>query len=324
MDAARRWFLTRLPLALLSPSLAAEAQTPARPPKVGVLLHFQGSNVEDLRAGLRDIGYVEGQTVILEVRSAEARPDRLPGLATELVRLGVDVIVTSGPTGIAAARAATRTIPIVMGRMDDVDAHGFVTNLARPDGNVTGLSFQTGELAAKWVELIKDAVPGLSRLAVMWDATGTATQRETAHDAARAMGLHVQALDVRGAQDLDAAIESAKRRKAEALAILASPALTGDLAHLASLATRHRLPAIYYNDGFAAAGGLMTYGPKASDFSWRRAAIFIDKIVKGAKPADLPIEQPTKFELVINLKAARALGITVPRSLLVRADRVIE
>jgi putative tryptophan/tyrosine transport system substrate-binding protein len=289
--------VTRLPLAVIAAPLAAEAQTPPRLPKIGVLLHFQGTNVEDLRAGLRDIGYVEGQTVILEVRSAETRPDTLPGLATELVRLGVDVIVTSGPSAVAAARTATRTIPIVMGRMDDVDAHGFVTNLARPDGNVTGLSFQTGELAAKWVELVKDAVPRVSRLAVMWDATGTAKQRKTAHDSARAMRLHVEAVDVRGAQDLDAGVASAKIRRAEALAILASPALTGDLTHLASLATRHRLPAIYYHQGFAEAGGLMTYGPNASEFSWRRAAIFVDKILKGAKPADLPIEQPTKFDL---------------------------
>ena len=315
---------TAVVLLLLAAPVAA-AQQAGKVPRVGILLNsLPTPNVDDLRQGLREFGYIAGETIILEVRSAEGRLDRLPALAAELVRLKVDVIVTSGPSAVGAARDATRTIPIVMGRMDDVDAYGFVTNLAHPGGNITGLSFQTGELAGKWVQLLKEAVPALSRVAVIWDAAGTANQRQTARDAARVLGLEVQVVEVKGAGDLDRAVGTAKSRRAEALAILASPALTINQARLAKLAAESRLPTIYYHRGFAEAGGLLSYGPKISDFSWRRAAVFVDKILKGAKPADLPIEQPTTFELVINLKTAKALGLTIPPSLLLRADHVIE
>jgi putative ABC transport system substrate-binding protein len=208
--------------------------------------------------------------------------------------------------------------------MDDVDVHGFVVNLARPNGNITGLSFQTGELAGKWIGLLKEALPRLSRLGIVWDATGTARQRETAEEAARALGLESLVLEVRGALALDKLFDAAKAARVEALAILASPALTAEEARLARLSTLNRLPTIYYDRGFPEAGGLMSYGPAASDFSWRRAAAFVDKILKGARPGDLPIVQPTVFELVVNLKTAKALGVVVPPSLRLRADHLIE
>jgi putative tryptophan/tyrosine transport system substrate-binding protein len=312
-------------LVLLAVVPAVLAQPAGHVPRVGVLLTTAaGQNLSDLRQGLRELGYVEPETIAIEVVSAEGTLDRLPTLARELVRRPVDLIVTSGPPAIAAARAATTAIPIVMGRMDDVDAHGFVTNLAHPGGNITGLSFQTGELAGKWIDLLRDAVPRLSRVAVLWDTTGTARQRTTAEDAARALGLHVDLLRVRGSAGLDQAFARAGALRSEGLVILASPALTAEHARLAEMAARHRLPAIYYNRAFAEAGGLLSYGPTAVDFSWRRAAAFVDKILKGAKPGDLPIQQPTTFELVVNRATARALGLTLAPSLLLRADHVVE
>jgi putative tryptophan/tyrosine transport system substrate-binding protein len=312
-----------LTLSLVLASLVAEAQHGAKIPRVGVLVNSPGiENVQDLRRGLRDLGYLEGQTIVLDVLSAEGRLDRLPSLAAALVQRKVDVIVASGPQGVGAARHATSAIPIVMGRMDDVDAHGFVANLARPGGNITGLSFQTGELAGKLVQLLKEAVPGLSRLGVILDETGTRAQVRTAQEAARALGLEARALELRG--ELDGIISAARAGGAEGLVFMASPGITIVQARLARLAVQRRLPAIYYNPGFAEAGGLLAYGPKASDFSWRQAAAFVDKILKGAKPADLPIEQPTKFELIINLKTARALGLTIPPALILQADKVID
>lgn len=321
----RRAFLGAAMSTLLAARLAAEAQTAEKQSRVGVLLNSSTTtNLDDLRQGLRDLGYVEGQTIVLETVSAEGKLDRLPALAGELVRRNVDVIVTSGPSAVAAARKATSTIPIVMGRMDDVDLHGFVANLARPGGNITGISFQTSELAGKWVHLVKEAVPSLSRLALMWDVTGTAGQRQTAHDAARTLGMHVELLEVKGAAGLADAVGRARASGAEALVILAAPALTVNVRRLIALITEGRLPAIYYSRSFAEAGGLMSYGPDAADFNWRRAAAFVDKIIKGARPGDLPIEQPTKFELLINLRTARAFRLTIPPSLLLRADRVLE
>jgi ABC-type uncharacterized transport system substrate-binding protein len=308
---------------MLAPAVGA--QPAGKVPRIGVLLNTSATrNLADLQQGLRELGYVEGRTVGLEIRSAQGKLDRLPDLARELVRRNVDVIVTSGPPAVAAARAATSMIPIVMGRMDDVEVHGLVTNLAHPGGNITGLSFQTGELASKWIDLLREAVPRLARLAVLWDATGTARQRKTAEDAARALGLDVQILEFRGPAGLDEVFATARAARAEALAVLASPALTSQEVRLAQLSARNRLPAIYYSRGFAQAGGFMSYGPDLSDFSWRRAASFVDKILKGAKPGELPIEQPTRFELVINLKTAKLLGLTIPPSLRVRADQVVE
>jgi putative tryptophan/tyrosine transport system substrate-binding protein len=274
---------------------------------------------------LRALGYTEGQNIRFEVVSAEGKLDRLPALAAELVRRNVDLIVASGPQGVGASRRATNRIPIVMGRMDDVDAHGLVTNLARPGGNITGLSFQTGQLAGKIVQLLKEVVPGLSRVAVIWDTTGTRNQVASLQEAARALGLKATILELRGRPGgLDAVVSAARASGAQGLVLMASPGITVVQAQLAKLALQHRLPGIYYNPGFAEAGGLLAYGPARSDFSWRHAAVFVDKILKGTKPGDLPIEQPTKFELVVNLKTAKDLGLAIPSSLLQRADRVIE
>jgi putative ABC transport system substrate-binding protein len=322
---SRRRFLHAASASLLASPTAVWAQPAAKIPRVGVLLNAPGpENLEDLREGLRALGHAEGQTILLDVVSAQGRLDRLPALAAELVRRKVDVIVASGPQGIGAARDATASVPIVMGRMDDVDGHGFVTNLARPGGNITGLSFQTAELAGKLVQLLKEAVPALSRLAVIWDASGTHKQVANAQEAARAVGLEVKLLELRPDLRLEAIVAAARAGGADGLVLMASPGITVVQARLAKLALHSKLPAIYYNPGFAAAGGLLAYGPTASDFNWRRAAVFVDKILKGARPGDLPVEQPTKFELVINLKTAKALGLAIPPSLLLRADQVIE
>jgi ABC-type uncharacterized transport system substrate-binding protein len=321
----RRAFVTGC-VGFLAAPLAAEAQHVGRVPRIGVLVNSSGTdnNLRDLRQGLRELGYVEGQSIAMDVLSAEGRLDRLPALAAELVRRKVDVIVASGPQGVGAAHRATNSIAIVMGRMDDVDAHGFVTNLARPGGNITGLSFQTGELAGKWVDLLKEAAPGLSRLTVIWDAAGTVNQLRTAQQAARSLGLGTRVLEVRQPVGLAGVMSTIQASGAEGLVILASPTMTAAQGRLATLAMESKMPAIYYNRGFAEAGGLLSYGPKASEFNWRRAAGFVDKILKGTKPADLPVEQPTTFELVINLKTAKALGLTIPPAVLARADEVIQ
>ena len=320
----RRTFIAST-VSVLAASLAAEAQPAGRLPLVGVLLNSPGtSNLENLRRGLRELGHIEGQTFALEVLPADGRLDRLPALAAELVRRKVDVIVASGPQGVGAARRATASIPIVMGRMDDVDAHGFVTNLAHPGGNITGLSFQTGELAGKRVHLLKEAAPGMIRLAVIWDGAGTRGQLTTAQQAAHALGLETRVLEIRGAPDPQGVVSDAQAGGADGLLILASPAMSAVQERIAKQALLSKLPAIYYLREFAVAGGLLSYGPTDADFNWRRAAVFVDRILKGAKPADLPVEQPTKFEFVVNLKTAKALGLTIPSSVLARADEVIQ
>jgi putative ABC transport system substrate-binding protein len=328
--------LTRLVVALLCFAMlvsppAVEPQAGAKIWRVGVL-RFDAPTpggagpifLQQFRDGLKRLGYIEGQNLTLEIRWAEGKLDRLPRLADELVAAAVDVLVTSGPAAIQAAREATATIPIVMGRMDDVDAHGFVKNLARPEGNITGVSFQSGELSTKWLQLVKELVPTRSRVAAMWDANGTAHQLETLRAAARSLDLQLLVVQVRTPAQFERAFEEARRGSAGGLVILASPMLTVNAGRLAELATRHGLPAIYYNPQFVRAGGLLAYGPSETEFTWGRAAVFVDKILKGAKPADLPIEQPTKFELVINLKTAKALGLTIPQSVLLRADEVIQ
>jgi putative tryptophan/tyrosine transport system substrate-binding protein len=320
-----------LALTILVALLAAEAQPRAKIPRVGFLREVRQADeprfgqLEEFRHGLHDLGYVEGQNIFLEVRWSEGRLDRLAELVAELVRLQVDVLVVHGSQGVRAAKDATSTIPIVMARQDDADEHGFVASLARPGGNITGLSFQTGELSGKWLELLKEALPSLAQVAVLWDATGTENQRRTLEQAAHAVGVHPQIFEVRSVDEFDGAFAAAHTARAEGLVILASPLMTYHALQLAALAAQHRLPAIYTDRRFAEVGGLMTYGPKESDPSWSfgRAAVFVDKILKGAKPADLPVEQPTQFELVINLKTAQALGLTIPPTLLFQADEII-
>jgi putative ABC transport system substrate-binding protein len=308
--------------------VSAEAQQTGKIPRIGFLAPGVPSllGFDELQQGLGNLGYVEGQNIAMEIRSAEGRYERLPALATELVRLRVNVLVTQGPPGVRAAMAATRTIPIVMSRIDDAEEHGFVASLARPGGNVTGMSLQTGELSPKWLEFLKDALPTISRMGILWDETGTVNQLKTLERASHAIGVELHVLKVRSLDDFPEAFAAAISAKSQGLVILGSALLTENAARLAELAAAHRLPAIYNNKRFVRAGGLMTYGVKESDPSWgyRRAAVFVDKILKGAKPADLPVERPYKFELVINLKTAKQLGLTVPSRLLARADEVMK
>jgi putative ABC transport system substrate-binding protein len=322
------WSIVALFLSLLVVPFTIEAQPQAKMPHIGVLVlgtpPHQGFDA--LRHGLRELGYVEGQTIAFESRWAEFAFERLPALAAELVRLPVDVLVTHGPQGVRAAKDATSTIPIVMARMDDAEEHGLVASLARPGGNVTGLSHQTGELSGKWLEFLQEVRPHLGHVAVLWDATGTVNQLRTLESAARTMDVRLHVLEVRSRSDFDGAFAAAQTAQAEGLVILASPLLTLNAPRLAELAARHRLPAIYSDRRFAAAGGLMAYGPAESDpnWGWRRAAVFVDKLLKGAEPADLPVERPSQFALVLNLKTAQALGLTMPSSLLLQADKVIQ
>src|SRR6516225_7395995 len=324
-------FLALLVLGLLVAPLVIEAQPHAKIPQVGFLHHSRQADepqfrrLEAFRQGLRDLGYVEGQSILLEVRWSEGHLDRLAGLAEDLVRQ-VDVLVAYGPQGIRAARDVTRTIPIVMARMDDADEHGFVASLARPGGNITELSFQTGALSGKWLELLKDTVPSLARVAILWDPTGTANQRTTREQVAPGLSVHLHVVEVRSPDEFDRAFAAAHTAQAEGVVLLASPLFGLYIPRLVALAAHHRLPMMGWNRHFAEEGGLMAYGPKESDpsWGWRRAAVFVDKILKGAKPADLPVEQPTKFELVINLKTAQALGLTIPPSMLFQADEVLQ
>ena len=288
---------------------AVEAQPLAKMSRVGILAlgapPHQG--VDELRHGLHDLGYVEGQNLALEIRWAEFNFERLPALAAELVRLQVDVLVTHGPQGVRAAKDATSTIPIVMARMDDAEDHGFVASLAWPGGNVTGLSHQTGELSGKWLEFLKEVLPHIVHVAVLWDATGTVNQLRTLESAARTLDVRLHVLEVQSHSDFDGAFATAKTAQAEGLVILGSPLMTLNASRLAELAAQHRLPAIYSDRRFAEAGGLMVYGMKASDpsWGWRGAVVYVDKLLKGAKPAALPVERPKQFALVINLTAMR-------------------
>lgn len=321
------WLLTTVLLATCSP---AQAQQQSKIARVGLLrLDTPASpaarqGLREFNQGLKDLGYTEGKNIAFEIRWAEDKLDRLPALAAELVQLKVDIIVTHGPLGVRAAKEATTLIPIVMGRMDDVVERGFVASLARPGGNITGLSFQTGELSGKWLELLKEVQPKMSRVAVLRDESTTVSHIQTVQAVGRALGLQLEIFKVLVPSELDQAFKLIKKRRAQGLLILGSPVITAHRARLAELATKNQLPAIYYHEGFAEAGGLLAYGPNQSEFSWHRAAVFVDKILKGAKPADLPIEQPMKFEFVINLKTAKQLGLTIPQSVLYRADRVIK
>jgi len=320
----RRTFLGTLTGGLLAAPRAVEAQQAGKVAKIGVL-EFGGSTNSAFGQQLRELGYIEGQNLILEHRFAEGRAERLPDLAAELVRLKVDVIVAGGTPPPLAAKHATSTIPIVMAAAGDPVRTGLVANLARPGGNVTGLSTSTPDLAAKRLELLKEVVPGVSRVAVLWNAANPFTvlnMRET-EAAARTLGLHVQSLEVRGLDDFDNALPAAIRGRAGALIVVDDPLTCLHRERLGDFAAKNRLPTMYGFRQCAGTGGLMSFGASLADL-YRRAAIYVDKILKGAKPRDLPVEQPTNFELVINLKTAKALGLTIPPSVLQRADQVIE
>ena len=327
----RRAFLAGTGAVLLAPPLAAETQQAAKVARIGYLLLNRAiapNLPEAFRQGLRDLGYVEGRNVVIEYRDAEGKVERLPALAAELVALKVDVIVAPGPPHALAAKRVTRTIPIVFATAADAVGSGLVTSLARPGGNVTGLSFAGSELVGKCLELLKEAVPGVSRVAVLWQPgyQNERTEKDLlkgAEVAARALGVRLQVVEARGPADFDRAFSDMTRARAGALTVLASSTFLNERRRLVDLAAKNHLPAVYVSRDFVDAGGLMSYGPNLPDLL-RRAATYVDKILKGAKPADLPVEQPTKFELVINLKTAKVIGLTIPPSLLQRADQVIE
>ena len=306
---------------------SAEAQQPTKIPRIGYLGSTSVSaRTEAFRQGLRELGYVEGKNIVIEWRRHEGKVDRLPALAAELVRLKVDIIITAGAPAARAAKEATSTIPIVMTQVGDPVGSGFVASLARPGGNITGLSSLAPELSGKRLELLKEIVPKLSRVAVF----GTSTNPDNAQSlrevelAAKALGVQLQYLDVLGPKDSETAFQAAVKGRAEAVLMMVSgPVANSQRPHIAELAAKSRLPVIYSGRTDVEAGGLMTYGVNNADLD-RRAATYVDKIVKGAKPADLPVEQPTKFEFVINLKAAKQIGLTIPPSVLARADKVIK
>jgi putative tryptophan/tyrosine transport system substrate-binding protein len=307
----------------------ARAQQPAKVPRIGYLSAASPSAIaaltEAFRQGLREHGYVEDKNIVIEYRSAEGKPDRLPALAAELVRLKVDVIVTAGSTSTRSAKEATVSIPIVMAQDSDPIGTGLVASLARPGGNITGLSTLSPETSGKQLELLREIVPRLSRVAVLGTSTrpGNAQALREVELAAGAFGVQLQYLDVRGPNDVEAAFREASKGRAGAILVLTSPIFFSHRTQLADLAVKSRLPAIYFWPEFVEDGGLMTYGASISDL-FRRAATYVDKILKGAKPAELPVEQPTKFEFIINLKAAKQIGLTIPPTVLARADKVIK
>jgi putative tryptophan/tyrosine transport system substrate-binding protein len=328
----RRTFLGGLTLGTLSIPFAAEPQPAGKVWRIGLLVpgSASGGRTEAFQRGLRDLGYIEGQNIVIESRYAEGRADRLPSLVAELIDLKVDVLVIEGNAGINAGRNATKTIPIVMAPSGDPLGAGFVASLARPGGNITGLSLLLTGLARKRLELLKEAVPRASRLAVLWSPSRRATGSITAdlafaetQTAAGVLGVKLQSIEVEGPAEFDQAFSVMRRDHADALVLISNSLLFTHRSRLADLARKHQIPAMFEFREYVEAGGLMAYGANLDDLS-RRAATYVDKILKGAKPADLPVEQPTKFELVINLKTAKALGLTIPQAILLRADHVIE
>jgi putative ABC transport system substrate-binding protein len=307
----------------------AEAQQPKKVPSIGFLSSLSSAVVSDrmdaFRQGLHEHGYVEGKNIIIEWRYAEGKTERLPELAAELVRLKVDVIVTGGPAVNRHAKEATGTIPIVLPFDNDPVGNGFAASLARPGGNVTGFSTHYPEISGKQLEILKEIVPRLSRVAVLGNSTvpGNAQVLREAEAAAGAFGVKLQYLEVQNASEIETAFRTASKGHADAVLVLGSQVVTSHAKQFAEMAAKSRLPATYWSPEFVAAGGLMTYSVSITDL-FRRSAIYVDKILKGAKPADLPIEQPTKFELVINLKTARQIGLNIPPNVLARADKVIK
>jgi putative ABC transport system substrate-binding protein len=324
----RRTFLAGAGAVLLAAPLAAEAQQAGRMYRVAVLhLTAPTPSVDAFRKAMHDLGWVEGRTLVIDYRGAEGKGERLDQLAAEIVTSRPEVIVTGTSGAVVAAKRATATIPIVMAVSVDPVGLGVVQSLARPGGNVTGQAILSPELSVKRLELLKEALPSLSRVAIFWNAAAgrPAVERhlQVSQDAAQALGLQLYRVEVLGAEGLDAAFQEARKARAGAVVTIQSALFSVLNGRLAELALKYRVPVLSSETGFAEAGGLMNYGDSIDD-AWRRAAIQVDKVLKGAKPAELPVEQPTKFELVINLKTAKALGITVSESILLRADEVIQ
>ena len=332
---SRRWsvfgksdFLFALCAILFALCGPVDAQQPKRVPRIGFLSGVSPSTnsarVEAFRQGLRELGYIEGKNIVIEWRYAEGKLDRLSELAAELVNLKVDVIVTAAPPPTRTAKQATVTIPIVMMFDDDPVGSGFVASLARPGGNITGLSAQAPEISGKQLEVLKEIVPNLARVGVLGDVTrpGIPQALREINVAADAFRVQVQYVEVHAPNDIETAFRAASKERADALVVLGSPMVNLRQKQVAALALKNRLAVIYSNREFVEAGGLMSYGVSFADLS-HRAAAYVDKILKGARPADLPVEQPKKFELVINLKTAKQIGLTIPPNALARADRVI-
>src|SRR3990172_3079781 len=308
--------------------VAVEAQQPTKIPRIGYLSPSFPTNsparTEAFRQGLRELGYVEGKNIVIEWRFADGKLDRLPALVAELVRLKVDIIVTVGTTVTRAAKEATSTIPIIMTQDPDPVGSGFVASLARPGGNITGLSTLRPEISGKQLEILKEVVPRLSRVAVLGRSTSAASAQASKEIelAAGALKVKLQYLDVQNPKDIETAFRAASKGRAEAVLVRGSPIVSSHRTQVADLAVKSGLPAIYADSLFVNAGGLMTYSTSITDLD-RRAAMYVDKILKGRKPADLPVEQPMKFEFIVNLKAAKQIGLTIPPNVLVRADKVI-
>ena len=325
-----KWLgLSLIAFALVMCAVVVHAQQPTKVPRIGYQLDSPASAVtsrtEAFRQGLRELGYVEGKNIIIEWRSAEGKPERRSEIAAEFVRLKVDVIVSAGPTVTRAVKEATSTIPIVMAQDPDPIANGFVATLARPGGNITGLATLSTEISGKQLELLKEIVPKLSRVAVIGNSTNPGDSQALREIvlAAGSFDIYLRYLDVLDPKDLETAFRSAAKGRADALLVSGNPILNAHRKPIVDLAAKHRLPAIYSRPEYIESGGLMYYGTSYND-SFRRAATYVDKILKGAKPAELPVEQATKFELIVNLKAAKQIGLTIPHGALARADRVIK
>lgn len=329
MRASRLVLMAILILALLAAPLVADAQPSGRPHRIGFLAGGSpgpsAANVEQFRQGLRELGYIEGQNIVIEYRWAEGKPDRLPELAADLVRLKLDLIVAPVSTSARAAYEATRTIPIVMIGVGDPIALGLAGSLSRPGGNVTGTASYGPELVGKTLELLKEIVPDMKRVAVFWTPANPAHARslKDLEEPARLLAIQVLAFKVVSADDFEGAFQTAATERAGAAWFFGEPMFMAHRVRLATLALNARLPSMFLARQHVDAGGLMSYGPVFAQL-YRRAATYVDKILKGAKPADLPVEQPTTFELVINLRTAKTLGLTIPPSVLARADVVIE
>ena len=314
---------------LLAVAVIAEAQQLEKLPRIGFLAAtsaaVEKSRIEAFRQGLREFGYIEGKNIGIEYRWAEGKLDRLPELAAELVRLKVDIIVSGGSTSSRAAKEATTSIPIVMAQVNDPVGSRMVASLAHPGGNITGLSTLVPELSGKRLELLKEIIPKLSRVALFGTSNtpGNAEALSETELAAKAFRVYFQYLDIRSPKDVETAFRAATNNRVDAVLVPGTPVLIVRRKQIAELATKHRLPIAYGQPEYVEEGGLMSYGTSVNDL-YRRAATYVDKILKGAKPADLPVEQPSKFELVINLKAANQIGLTIPPNVLARADRVIK
>ena len=329
MRVRSAWLFLILALGIVWAPLAADAQQPGKVARIGYLGGASPSvaagGLEVFRKGLRDLGYVEGRNVVIEYRYAEGKFERLPDLAAELVRLKVDLIVAAATPPALAAQKATTSIPIVIVGVGDPVGSGLVSSLARPGGNITGLSWLAGlEFAGKRLELLKEAVPTAARAAVLWNPTnpGEVLTFSQLPGVAQALGVRLQSVEWREPRDFEGAFASMTRERADVLLVFETPGIPLHAGQIVALAARHRIPAMYGRREFVNAGGLMFHGPDVLHM-YRRAATYVDKILKGAKPADLPVEQPTRFELVINMKTAKALGLTIPQPMLLRADEVI-